>query len=102
MRLDRYEIPAVINVRPVGTPTTLLYLCDTLADSSDLTESRLSIVSLCTTEMLPTSPHRIPPEPGVGAIVFRPHVGKRPLEAAKASSTRNGPCHRHTSSAVEC
>ena len=37
MRLDRHDIPAVINARPVGTPTILLYLCDLLADSSDLT-----------------------------------------------------------------
>src|SRR6218665_3182666 len=42
MHLDRHDIPAVINARPVGTPTILLYFCDTSDDSSDLTESRPS------------------------------------------------------------
>ena len=91
-----FTVPAVEEIkRPVRAVP-----CRVRPDRG-LTESRPFIVSLCTTEMLPISPHRHSPEPGVGAIIFRPHDGKRLPEAAKkASSTHNG--HRHTSSAVEC
>src|SRR6218665_527184 len=90
-----FTVPAVEEIkRPVRA-----VLCPVRPDRG-LTKSRPFIVSLCPTESLPISPLRHSPEPGVGAIIFRPHDGKRLPEAAKASSTHNG--HRHTSSAVEC
>src|SRR6218665_473927 len=74
-----FTVPAVEEIkRPVRSVP-----CRVRHDRG-LTESRPFIVSLCTIEMLPISPHRHSPEPGVGAIIFRPHDGKRLPEAAKS------------------
>ena len=102
-RRDGHDRPAMSGERlGVNTPCDAP---DTSKESTLLKENQ----SLALFDRLPlyyrdalTSPNRLPPEPGVRAIIFRPHVAKRPPEVATASSTHNDPCHRHSSSAVKC
>src|SRR6218665_1222089 len=111
MHLDRHDIPAVINARPVGTPTILLYFCDTSDDSSDLTESRpswhpnshhsslafaITIISACRKQARNTSATRsthhdasdVSTQP---TFPTQTPLSRPPDALAKASSKHNGP-----------